>query len=268
MAIRTLCISRNISSIEGVPNGIPLGNIFDIVDGDRVNEFNKQPSQRSIFYFKTVDLTDDEFNLVKNDISGDVSKTVSLNIFSQHDIDELSIRGEKPSNLGGDVNFDNIIRRNKIGPTLSDYYPMINKIGSNSISIKVKAVEEGHGYAVIVPRFISELSKQIEVELIENKLDLFNKDELEKNINNDIIVEEEKLIPSSFISSEQVKTGNNILETPISKEHIIDIEMDANKEYVLEFLNLEPSTEYSISFVMENENIQETPAVLIATTGN
>ena len=158
MATYTVCISRNLSAQVGAPNGKPVGDVFQLVAGNQVTTFNSKQMQKDIFYFKTCDLSDNDFNAVNADISDrDNPKQVSVaGVFSGAEQTSLAERGEKATDLGSTINYASFVRTNKTGPTWSensstDQYPKSGTIAATTAQalLKIKG-EAGNGYMVVL----------------------------------------------------------------------------------------------------------------------
>lgn len=108
MAEYTFCVSRNFSAQVGKSNGMPIGQVIQIVEGDRTAEFkSKSSTQDEIFFFKVVTISPAQANTI-NEAIGDETKNVTLNL-SPADIATLNVRGSVPSNVGGPKDFSDVI---------------------------------------------------------------------------------------------------------------------------------------------------------------
>ena len=107
MSIYTVCISRNLTQIEGLSNGRAVGDVIDLIAGDNVATYRARNIMKDIFYFKTVELTNEQLFTIKENID-DVSKHVYINTFTQEEKETLAIRGEVEAGLGGDLVYNSI----------------------------------------------------------------------------------------------------------------------------------------------------------------
>ena len=121
MSIKTILISRGMSAIVGKSNGSPVGRVLQICEGDLVSSFDSKQPMKDIFYWKTVDLTDqerDDLNMALSSphYSDDEApiitypkKTVDLNCFSAGEISTLEVRGTIAPGLGGVLSYSNFV---------------------------------------------------------------------------------------------------------------------------------------------------------------
>jgi len=123
MALYTVLISRNLSAVEGKPNGKPVGRVIQLRSGDRMAEFDgKTPDMTDIFYWKTVELTDAQRVTIidaictpqfdENAVEIVPKKNVDLDCFDAGEITTLSARGTVADGLGGTITNSNFIITN------------------------------------------------------------------------------------------------------------------------------------------------------------
>lgn len=123
MSIRTIVMSRNLSAYPNKSNGKEVGRLLQIFNGDRKDEFDDKPLMKEIFYWRTVDLTDEQVNTINESLKETIkneegtpiasAKKIVINSFTPTEIEDLVIRGPKPSpSKGGNIQFNNFIISN------------------------------------------------------------------------------------------------------------------------------------------------------------
>ena len=124
MAIYTALIARDMSSVVGKTNGLPVGRVFQLCVGDCTTDFDTKQSMKDIFYWKTVELSDGERDIINDAINTPQyddseppveivpKKNVDLDCFSGGDITTLSARGTVAPGLGGTITNANFVITN------------------------------------------------------------------------------------------------------------------------------------------------------------
>ena len=112
-------ISRKLSSTIGMSSGIPVARVIQLCSGDFSDEWNLLVNMKEIFYWKTVELTAEQYEEIGNclnspleDAEGVTIKpltTVDLNCFSTGELNVASERGPLRAGVGGQLTFSNFI---------------------------------------------------------------------------------------------------------------------------------------------------------------
>jgi len=121
MSTYTVLISRNLSAVEGKPNGKAVANVRELCPGDLVSDWDARAAMKDIFYWKTVELTDQQRDDINEAITsphwddGDPAiiyypaKKVDLDCFNAGEITTLAARGPIAAGLGGTITNSNFI---------------------------------------------------------------------------------------------------------------------------------------------------------------
>jgi hypothetical protein len=117
--IYTVLISRNLSSVEGVPNGKLVGRVVQICSGDCCGDWDLADKMKEIFYWKDVDITTEQHEEIEKYLNSPIKDeqdvvltprtNVDLNCFSSGELEALSERGPVDPGLGGQLTFSNFI---------------------------------------------------------------------------------------------------------------------------------------------------------------
>jgi hypothetical protein len=108
--IYTLCISRHLTPDSTNPTDHPsamvMGQIWDRLAGDQVDDMNTYPVQQRIYYFKTIELSEEQVEALEAALGEE--KKLLLNCFSVAEKETLSWPGTMAAGMGGDITYANI----------------------------------------------------------------------------------------------------------------------------------------------------------------
>jgi len=120
MAVYTMRLSRGLSSVEGKSNGKPVTQVLELRPGDHSDEYKTKKEMKKLFYWRTLDLTEqqaEDINMaIKSPHVDPVTfltiyrrKTVELDCFSAQDKVDFAVRGPVNSKKGGTIQNSNFI---------------------------------------------------------------------------------------------------------------------------------------------------------------
>lgn len=191
---------------------------------------NSNQEQKDIFYFRTINLTDSEFDALKADLGDRTNpKTVTAEAqFTQAEKDDIAVRGDKTATSypAAGITYADIVRTNKQGPDWTDNYPKVENVTSTDCIAKgsIKG-ETGTLYAVIIQ------------------------------------------LDDPIPDSQNVKNGQYGDGSPVPAGHSGSVALSADTEDSITLSNLSSSVEYLVCIVSENSTeLQKHPTIVEITT--